>query len=540
MKVKILKEGKNFGDKIADLILAGKDSQRQAAEFIKMDIAPMEDIVAAVVKMTTPIYQNLSVLKDKRNKLYSDMADYQRMDDYSMSDKLSWDINSVEKEIRQATQPLNNIYDFWKTADVDGDYDYVDKVDMLLHSKELRNMVPGLAHAWKGNHDYDEDNYGFFEHKQNNMKQLLETFKRNVITEAAKNAKDLQSWAKSVKDDQWLRGLWTKYGMWELGDMLNIGIPQEVKDKWRQYSPQLQLDLRNRYWKLMLKKLPPIPVVIAGETYGDSLEVSYGAIFPSFQKPARLLKFDAGVQPEAGDLMQKSRPMKGMPGGSITFHKAEKNDGECSDAFIVGSTHQTTKGWGPMLYDIAMEVATILGGGLTSSRNLVSSKAKPVWDYYHKRRNDVEVDQLDVDGMQAMNWGLKQITPKKPEDDCKQGSSYKWAHGEDYGAWDKGDVKTIFSKMRGMSDEEKSNVPWDDVSLSKVYKKDPDIIEFLGSNGLFHCPSLGYNAIEFHTKELPPLPPPEKPPPEPPTDKEVKAAFARRNVSENKIRIKIK
>tara|TARA_Y100001970_G_scaffold273158_1_gene370925 strand:+ start:4484 stop:5404 length:921 start_codon:yes stop_codon:yes gene_type:complete len=159
-----LKENRSHGLKIADMIMAalGQD----AAHFIQMGIVPMEEIVAGVVEMATPVYQNLSALKNKHSKLYSDLADYQRMGDYSMSDKLSWDINSVEKQIRQAAQPLNNIYNFWKSADVDGDHDYLDKVDMLLQSKELRNMIPGFRHAWAGNHDYDPDNYGIIEHEK--------------------------------------------------------------------------------------------------------------------------------------------------------------------------------------------------------------------------------------------------------------------------------------------------------------------------------------------------------------------------------------
>ena len=531
MKVRVLKEGKNFGDKIADLILAGKDSQRQAAEFIKLDIVPMEDIVAAVVKMTTPVYQNLSALKDKRNKLYSDMADYQRMDDYSMSDKLSWDINSVEKEIRQAGQPLNNIYDFWKTADVDGDYDYVDKVDMLLHSEELRNMVPGLAHAWKGDHDYDEDNYGFFEHKQNNdMKQLLETFKRNVLTEAAYNAHHLKYYTAAMKGDAWLRGLWKKYGMWRLGKMLNIGIPDDTQTNWSKYKPEQQKNLISTYWSLMLKKLPPLPIISCQDGPWDGKEVSYGAVFPRYNEPAILLQFDSGDRSEdLGGTMAKSGAIKGFPGGSITFHKSKADsDGECSDAFLIDSTYATTKGWGPLLYDVAMEVATVLGGGLTSSRGLVSSHAKPIWDYYLNKRSDVEVNQLDIEKRQADRWGFKQLTPTKPEDDCKQKSAVEWVYGEDYGAWEKGETKSIWSKIRGMDKEEKENVPWTGSSLSKVYKKEPSIIKFLGDNGLFHCPALGYDVAKFHSKNLPPPPMPNEEPP------------AGVPVFENKIRIKIK
>jgi hypothetical protein len=233
-----------------------------------------------------------------------------------------------------------------------------------------------------------------------------------------------------------------------------------------------------------------------------------------------------------------------MPGGSIEFHKAKKNaEGECNDAFIVDNTHQTTDSWGPLLYDVAMEIATVLGGGLTSSRKMVSSMAKPVWDYYQDRRSDVDKDQLDATADDAQYYTLKQLTPNKPEDDCQQDASVKWAHGEDYGAWEKSGVKGLYGKMQAMSDEEKENVPWTDQSVSKAYRKDPEIIKFLGDNGLLHFPQLGYDAVKFHTKKLPPLPPMENEEPTPENDEMEKARSQFRSqttLSENKIRIKIK
>ena len=57
-------------------------------------------------------------------------------------------------------------------------------------------------------------------------------------------------------------------------------------------------------------------------------------------------------------------------------------------------------GYGPLLYDIAMEYATQNGLGLMSDRNAVSEGedgAVNVWDYYmnHRVGDDVEAHQLD-------------------------------------------------------------------------------------------------------------------------------------------------
>lgn len=64
-----------------------------------------------------------------------------------------------------------------------------------------------------------------------------------------------------------------------------------------------------------------------------------------------------------------------------------------------------------MLYHVAVEVASIKGNGLTSDRNLVSGKAKPIWDFFLKNKPDgVKASQLDIKGDEAKKFGLKQLT----------------------------------------------------------------------------------------------------------------------------------
>ena len=70
-----------------------------------------------------------------------------------------------------------------------------------------------------------------------------------------------------------------------------------------------------------------------------------------------------------------------------------------------------THGWGPILYDIAMEWATLNGDGLIADRESVSSEAWEVWDYYLQNRKDVQAHQLD----DLENT----LTPEDP-DNCDQ------------------------------------------------------------------------------------------------------------------------
>ena len=52
-------------------------------------------------------------------------------------------------------------------------------------------------------------------------------------------------------------------------------------------------------------------------------------------------------------------------------------------------------GYGPLLYDIAIEIATMHGSGLVSDRSAVSMEAHDVWQYYLDNRPDVTVFQCD-------------------------------------------------------------------------------------------------------------------------------------------------
>ena len=104
--------------------------------------------------------------------------------------------------------------------------------------------------------------------------------------------------------------------------------------------------------------------------------------------------------------------------GSLGTIEAQKNFPRpgCGGAYKVRWA-EAPKGWGPLLYDVAMEYATMNGGGLTPDRTTVSPDAAGVWDYYLANRGDVEPHQLDDDE------GL--LTPEDKSDDCSMDAVYR-------------------------------------------------------------------------------------------------------------------
>lgn len=66
----------------------------------------------------------------------------------------------------------------------------------------------------------------------------------------------------------------------------------------------------------------------------------------------------------------------------------------CFDGFEVVLSN-AAHGLGPLIYDIVMEVASEIGGGLYSDRNEVSGEARRIWNYYDTNRPDVQKFEMD-------------------------------------------------------------------------------------------------------------------------------------------------
>ena len=81
--------------------------------------------------------------------------------------------------------------------------------------------------------------------------------------------------------------------------------------------------------------------------------------------------------------------------GEIDINPPTETRGfDCGGAWVVHYS-LAADGWGPMLYDIAIEHATIVAEGLTPDRFDVSYDAKGIWRYYFENRSDVQAHQLE-------------------------------------------------------------------------------------------------------------------------------------------------
>jgi len=106
--------------------------------------------------------------------------------------------------------------------------------------------------------------------------------------------------------------------------------------------------------------------------------------------------------------------------------------GNCLGAYVVSTSavRQNLSGLGPLLYDIALEVAG--ESGLMSDRRTVSPEARNVWRYYQNNRPDIEKSQLDS------KPGT--ITPDYKEDDCEQSSAKR------DGKWQNSPLSKVYRK----------------------------------------------------------------------------------------------
>lgn len=80
--------------------------------------------------------------------------------------------------------------------------------------------------------------------------------------------------------------------------------------------------------------------------------------------------------------------------GSLEFGPAKI----CPQVLVVYWVHvdqNESKGYGPLLYDIAMEWATIQKMGLASDRKDISGDAYSVWEYYYQNREDVRKKSIN-------------------------------------------------------------------------------------------------------------------------------------------------
>jgi len=110
--------------------------------------------------------------------------------------------------------------------------------------------------------------------------------------------------------------------------------------------------------------------------------------------------------------------------GLVGIVKTDPKYGPCDGAYKM-TWSKADKGWGPLLYDVAIEYATLNGNGLMADRMAVSPDAERIWQYYLDLRSDVTAHQLDsLEG---------ELTPDNKGDDCSQDIVHqKIKHGDDW------------------------------------------------------------------------------------------------------------
>ena len=129
----------------------------------------------------------------------------------------------------------------------------------------------------------------------------------------------------------------------------------------------------------------------------------------------------------------------GIPNGYVEIREPTRADGSCLDGWIVGGSLATT-GFGPLLYEIAIEWSSQNGEGLTPDRKSVSTYAGRVWANY-MARTDVEKTQLD-----ATKEDPVQRLTRPVADDCSQVKSVA-AAGDNW-------MNSPFAKMYSKSNTE--------------------------------------------------------------------------------------
>ena len=161
---------------------------------------------------------------------------------------------------------------------------------------------------------------------------------------------------------------------------------------------------------------------------------------------------------------KRGAPREGIPYGTVTMYKSPTGNagligGWCGDAWVVMDSG-AVPGWGPMLYDVAMEFATLNGGGLMSDRGGVSPSARKVWAYYMNNRPDVTAHQLD---------DLENTLTPEEEDNCDQEVAGYDITGPD--DWYSGDPASHV------------DVDWVKSPLSKRYTAPPIMMDKLSAAG---------------------------------------------------------
>ena len=245
-------------------------------------------------------------------------------------------------------------------------------------------------------------------------------------------------------------------------------------ENWREFlkegiDPRIQKQIDNLFALPEVNQNPewakslPTNVAVGIDLHGGSeyITVFYCLIYKESGKFVRPLRNEDSTRYISG-YEEGTRKVEstGIPHGLVSAVAPDPlvagawvNPAPCLSGFTIASA-KATRGWGPLLYEVALEWASQGGrAGLMADRRGVSDYAVAVWDKY-LARGDVDKKQLDIDPAGAKQFHTQQLTPDIPEDDCSQRSAAR----------------------RGGSDG------WQDTSVSKLYNKpNTEVMSALGA-----------------------------------------------------------
>ena len=220
-----------------------------------------------------------------------------------------------------------------------------------------------------------------------------------------------------------------------------------IFENWRQFINErnffgADIDTNIKGKLASLRKMKNVGVFIKTNTQGASegtVLISYVTFDTEDKKfklnsplPDKFPNMMSGLNPATTNVVADTED----PWGAVALEKAPTALGNCSDGWVIVRT-EAKKGWGPLLYDIAIEYATKNGAGLMPDRKKVSSAALKVWyTYLTKRKEDIQSSQLD------RKPPFDTVTPNDPNDDCDQTSAIK--HGKE--KWQDSPLSKIYSK----------------------------------------------------------------------------------------------
>lgn len=249
-------------------------------------------------------------------------------------------------------------------------------------------------------------------------------------------------------------------------DLLNFNEGQEDKNK-------VYIKI-NKYTNMVIVKF----VDANGKALIDSTNAKvlnyYG------EEPEQLDKTNNPL----GRRLHKSNKVP-FPWGEVTMLAAKKKkDGQCLDSWIIGASY-ANKGWGPLLYDILLQIAG--KRGLTTDRGLVSPDAVKVWMKYFDERSDILKKPLDPI---AKPGDIGQLTPKIPEDDCVSSHALRptWNSNVENPETNKKILSVVNyvyygMKLKTIQKLEKLNLIWDNILKENIIDKVREfILEGIGDH----------------------------------------------------------